>query len=60
MPRAKQAFQAAGFEVVTAPTAYTTRYNTNILSFIPSANALENTHIAMHELIGMLWYRLKS
>jgi uncharacterized SAM-binding protein YcdF (DUF218 family) len=60
MPRAKQAFQAAGFEVVTASTAYTTRYNTNILSFIPSANALENTHTAMHELIGMLWYRLKS
>jgi uncharacterized SAM-binding protein YcdF (DUF218 family) len=60
MPRAVQAFQAAGFQVVPAPTAYTTHYRTDLLSFIPNAYALHDSRIFMHELIGILWYQLKS
>lgn len=60
MPRAVQAFQSAGFQVVPAPTAYTTRYQTDLLTFVPNAYALRDSRIFMHELIGMLWYRLKS
>ena len=60
MPRAVLAFQAAGFQVVPAPTAYTTRYQTDLLAFIPNAYALRDSRIFMHELIGMLWYQLKS
>ncbi len=60
IPRAAMAFQAAGFEVVPAPTAYTTRYRTNLLSFLPHAEGLRNSRIFMHELIGLLWYRLQS
>jgi len=58
MPRAKQAFQAAGFEVIPAPTAYTTRYRTDLLSFVPNADGLRHSRIFMRELIGILWYRL--
>lgn len=60
MPRAVLAFQAAGFQVVPAPTAYTTHYRTDLLSFIPNAYALHDSRIFMHELIGILWYQLKS
>jgi len=60
MPRAVQAFQAAGFQVVPAPTAYTTRYQTDLLAFVPNAAALHDSGIFMHELIGMWWYQLKS
>ena len=60
MPRSVQAFQAAGFEVVAAPTSFTTRYQTDLLAFIPSANALYDSQIYLHEMIGILWYRLKS
>ena len=60
MPRAVQAFQAAGFQVVPAPTAYTTRYRTDLLAFVPNAYALRDSRIFLHELIGMLWYQLKS
>ncbi len=60
IPRAAMAFQAAGFEVVPAPTAYTTRYRTNLFSFLPHAEGLRNSRIFMHELIGLLWYRLQS
>jgi uncharacterized SAM-binding protein YcdF (DUF218 family) len=59
MPRAQAAFQAAGFEVIPAPTAYTTRYQTDLLSFIPNAIALRDSKIFMHEVIGIFWYRLK-
>jgi len=60
MPRSLQAFQAAGFEVVPAPTAFTTRYKIDPLAFMPNANALQDSQIFLHEMIGMLWYRLKS
>lgn len=60
MPRSVKMFQAAGFEVVPAPTAFTTRYQTDLLTFIPNAESLHHSSIFMHELIGLLWYRLKS
>jgi uncharacterized SAM-binding protein YcdF (DUF218 family) len=59
MPRALQAFRAAGFQVIPAPTAYTTRYRTDLLAFVPDAYALRDSRIFMHELIGMFWYQLK-
>lgn len=60
MPRSVRAFQQAGFEVIPAPTAYTTRYRTDLLAFVPNAYSLRDSRIFMHELIGLLWYRLKS
>lgn len=60
MPRSIMAFQSAGFDVVPAPTAFTTRYQTDLLSFIPRAEALRDSKIFVHEIIGLLWYRLKS
>lgn len=60
MPRAAFVFRRAGFEVVPAPTAWTTRYRTDLLTFLPRADSLRDSKIFMHELIGLLWYRLKS
>lgn len=60
MPRSLQAFEAAGFEVIPAPTAYTTRYQTDLMTFLPNANALHDSQIFWHEIIGIVWYRLKS
>lgn len=60
MPRSIMAFQSAGFDVVPAPTAFTTRYQSGLLSFIPRAEALRDSKIFMHEIIGLLWYRLQS
>ena len=59
MPRSAMAFRAAGFDVVPAPTAFTTRYQTDLLSFIPRAESLRDSRIFMHEIIGLLWYRLR-
>lgn len=60
MPRSIQAFERAGFEVVPAATAFTSYHKTDLLSFIPNAAALLESYRFMHEVIGMLWYRLKS
>lgn len=60
MPRAVQVFQKAGFQIIPAPTVYTTRYQTGLLTFVPNAVALRDSRIFFHELIGMLWYRIKS
>lgn len=60
MPRAAAIFRKVGFEVVEAPTAFSTRYQIDLLAFLPQAEAMQNSKIAAHEVIGMLWYRLKS
>ena len=59
MPRAANVFRRVGFEVVEAPTSFTTRYQTDLLAFLPSAMALNASNIFAHEVIGLLWYRVK-
>jgi len=59
MPRAALSFRHAGFKVVEAPVAFTTRYQTSLLTFLPHAEALRDSKIFVHEVIGLLWYRLK-
>lgn len=60
MPRAADIFRRAGFEVVEAPMAFTTRYQNDLLAFLPRADALRDSSIFVHEFIGLLWYRVKS
>ncbi|MBU0621305.1 MAG: YdcF family protein [Gammaproteobacteria bacterium] len=60
MPRALSVFEKAGFKVIPVPTAYTTRYRIDLLTFMPNPSALRNSRIFMHELIGIVWYRIKS
>ena len=60
LPRAIAVFEAAGLKVTPAPTAFTTRYQTGALTFVPNAKALRDSRIYCHEMIGRLWYRLKS
>ena len=61
MPRAAQAFTAAGFDVVRAPMAITTgESGVSALEFIPSAPALLVSFDVTHEVIGRLWYAVRS
>ena len=59
MPRAAEVFRRAGFDVVEAPTAFTTRYRLDLLAFLPRGS-LNDSRIFVHEIIGLLWYQLKS
>jgi uncharacterized SAM-binding protein YcdF (DUF218 family) len=59
MPRAQLVFEAAGFKVIPAATGYTTRYRLTVLDFLPSARALRDSALFFHEVIGIVWYRLR-
>lgn len=60
MPRATRVFRAAGLTPIPAPTGFTTSFKGDIRSFIPDAKSLRKSYYAMHEAIGILWYRLKQ
>lgn len=59
MPRAWLVFESTGFKVIPAATGYTTRYRLTILDVLPSARSLRNSALFFHELIGIVWYRLR-
>lgn len=60
MPRAKRAFETAGFSVIPAGTRFSGPVELRLFDFIPDAGALRSSAYAMHELIGIAWYRLKN
>ena len=59
MPRSVLAFRNAGFQVLPAPTAFISRPSLqySILYFVPSASALEQSFLVLHEYLGLLWYQ---
>ncbi len=59
MRRAEQIFVRAGLEVVPAPTGFKKRGPVTPASYIPNASALKDSHYALHEWIGLVWYRLR-
>jgi len=59
MPRAAAAFEKAGLEVIPAPTGFpsTTAGKPGWAQWLPGVDALQTTTVALHELIGMQWYK---
>jgi uncharacterized SAM-binding protein YcdF (DUF218 family) len=57
MPRALLAFSASGLGVVPAPTMFTV-VASGPLAFVPGIGALHNAYFALHEYLGIDWYRL--
>ena len=60
MPRAKRVFEAAGFRVIPAGVTFHRAGALSPLDFLPDASALEGSSHYIHEIIGLVWYRLKS
>lgn len=56
MPRAAAAFERYGIAVIAAPTDFQGLRPLNVLSFIPTAGALQRAYYALHEWIGGLVY----
>ncbi|BBP03132.1 hypothetical protein TPL01_25700 [Sulfuriferula plumbiphila] len=60
LPRAVYAFEKAGFRVIPAGTGFTFAKTTRVMDFIPQPRGLQASYYAMHEAIGLIWYRLKG
>ena len=59
MPRAALEFRKAGFEVLPAPTAFIGHAGKlRLFDWFPSTTAWANSYLLVHEMIGMLWYRI--
>lgn len=59
MPRAVLAFRQAGIDVIPAPTIYTARDSSySVMRFLPSGPSLSKSYLALHEWIGIAWYRV--
>ena len=59
MPRAKNIFLSTGLNVIPAPTGFHAQNTLLPHDFIPTAGALKDSHYAMHEWLGLLWYRIR-
>ncbi len=58
MRRARDAFERVGIGVRPAPTGLPTPLPARWSDWMPSADALLDTRVALHEHLGRLWYRL--
>jgi len=60
MPRSLWCFKAQGLDVIAAPTDYLTKQATyDVRSYFPHWNVLAESGTALHEYLGLLWYRLR-
>lgn len=62
MPRARRLFEAAGLEVVPAPTELGQQHALpdHVLEWLPQAQALHASYYALHEWLGMAWLALRQ
>lgn len=60
MRRALPFFQAQDLQVVPAPTGFTRYEASGVLLWIPQGRAMQETHQALRELIGMLYYTIRE
>lgn len=58
MPRSVEVFRKQGMHPIPAPTDYMTRKNYRATSYLPTPNHLVYFDLAMHEYLGLLWYRI--
>lgn len=60
MQRSVEQFTQQGFNVLPAPTMFLSRSDElDLLSFIPSAQALQRNTLVIHEIMGRAWYKLR-
>jgi uncharacterized SAM-binding protein YcdF (DUF218 family) len=62
MPRARLAFEHAGFEVIAAPTGFSSfdAGELGIHDFLPRASALLSSYYFCHEVLGYLAYWVRA
>lgn len=59
MPRALMMFRQTGLEVTAAPTHFLNRQRWSPIDFLPGGEGLRRSNYALHEWIGLLWYKLR-
>ncbi len=58
--RAMPEFERAGLQVVPAGTGYFPPGPVDVFDLLPSARGLYDSSLAVHEGIGLIWYRMRN
>lgn len=59
MPRAMWAFHHSGIQAIPAPTGFILEDASHRdHPWLPSARAMDELRLALHEIVGILWYRI--
>ena len=58
--RAVPLFASQGFDVIPAGTRFARSGIDSIFDLLPSPNGLRDSSFALHEWLGILWYKLRS
>lgn len=59
MTRAMMTFQQQGITTIAAPTIFPRKNQPWFRQLFPSASALQNTRISLHEWLGIIWYKIR-
>lgn len=59
MRRAAPLFEQQGFQVIPAGVHFASTRIDNPLSLLPSASGLRDSHYALHEWLGIVWYQIR-
>jgi uncharacterized SAM-binding protein YcdF (DUF218 family) len=59
LPRALRAFEEAGLKALPWPAPRTPRRLSRVADYLPNLEGLHDSFHALHEIIGMLYYRLR-
>jgi uncharacterized SAM-binding protein YcdF (DUF218 family) len=59
LARAIPEFEMLGFKVIPAGTGYSLPQPLVPLDFLPNGKALHDSWLALHEWLGLLWYRIR-
>ncbi len=59
MPRSVAVFEATGLSVIPAPTAFMGDNLIELSGLLPNANAIYISRLALHELAGFVWYKIR-
>ena len=58
--RAVPLFEREGLEVIPAGTGFSSSDSNDISDWIPSTRAYMETYLALHEWLGILWYKTRA
>lgn len=60
MPRAMGVFSRQGVECVPAPVEFYSTYALGFFDYLPSPRSLALSDLAIHEYLGLAWYRFRA
>lgn len=60
LARAIPEFERQGLRVIPSGTGYGPPQDATVLDFLPNGKGMHDSYLAIHEAIGLVWYRIRN